>query len=124
RTELLKDNNRTEIDNEELTSIENEEGAENEEAKMEELYRQDYLQLRSPLSGKIPADIGEREEFLVRSFANRNRVSPYDASINFQYTFQGPSNLAGRIRALCFDRNDLSSNTLMVGGVSGALFKS
>ena len=36
RTELLKDNNPAEIDNEELTRIENEEGKENEEAKMEE----------------------------------------------------------------------------------------
>ncbi len=122
RTELLINSNSTEIDNEELTSAENEEGEENEEAKMEELYRLDYLQLRSPLTGKIPTDIGEREEAFIRSFANR--VSPHDASINFQYTFQGPSNLAGRIRALCFDKNDLTSNTLMVGGVSGALFRS
>ncbi|MFI5407412.1 MAG: WD40/YVTN/BNR-like repeat-containing protein, partial [Nitrososphaerales archaeon] len=116
RTELIKHNNPTKIDNEELTE------EENEEANLEELYRLDYLQLRNPSSGKIPADIGEREEVLVKSFANR--VNLHDVSDNFQYTFQGPSNLAGRIRALCFDRNDLNSSTIMVGGVSGALFKS
>ena len=122
RTGLLKHNDPREFDNEELTETENEEGEENEEANMEELYRMDYLQLRNPLSGKIPADIGEREEVFSRSFANRARTQ--DANIDFQYSFQGPSNLAGRIRALCFDRNDVSSNTLMVGGVSGGLFKS
>ena len=115
RTGLLKDNNATEINSEEL------DGEEKKEAKMEEIYRMDYLQLRNPLSGKIPADIGEREDAVAKSFANQ--VNHYDVN-GFQYSFQGPSNLAGRIRALCFDRNDLSSNTLMVGGVSGGLFKS
>ncbi len=113
---LLRLNNTNEIKKEELSE------EENEEANMEERYRLEYQQLRNPLTGKIPADIGEREEAIAKSFANR--VNPLDVNSNFQYSFQGPSNLAGRIRALCFDRNDLSSNTLMVGGVSGGLFKS
>ena len=87
-----------------------------------EYMKQEFDLLKNPTTGKIPRDVGEKEAALssqlMQGALSRTNIS----AIN--YSFQGPNNMAGRIRALCFDRSDLTGSTVMTGGVSGGLFKS
>jgi photosystem II stability/assembly factor-like uncharacterized protein len=102
--------------------------AENETVEMpkaewfEHYYDEEFKLLRSSRTGIIPPQIGEQQAALSMQMMQEARLrrNVDDAT----YSFEGPNNLAGRMRAICFDKNDATGNTLMVGSVSGGLFSS
>lgn len=61
----------------------------------------------------------ELQEQRLAEFANR---VPGDASGN-GWIERGPDNVGGRTRAVMFDPNDLTNETVFAGGVSGGLWK-
>ncbi len=65
---------------------------------------------------QIRADL---QEVHTAQFANR---VPGDASGN-DWIERGPDNVGGRSRAVMFDPNDLTNETVFAGGVSGGLWK-
>ena len=52
------------------------------------------------------------------------RLATAKAIGNVNWVERGPSNVGGRTRALLFDQNDASNNTVFAAGVSGGLWKS
>jgi hypothetical protein len=88
--------------------------------------RQEWLQLRDPGTGNIPAEIRAKElayaktlpssESLVHSGLRKGEV--------LSWTSRGPVNQGGRTRALAFDISDVSGNTILAGGVSGGMWRS
>jgi len=64
-----------------------------------------------------------REELnLERKRAAQAGRTPGDASDN-NWVERGPTNVGGRTRAIMFDPNDASYNTVFAGGISGGLWK-
>lgn len=80
--------------------------------------------LKDPRTGKIPTGIRELELNQAREIYRQQLASAPLFKMNAAaYTFQGPSNLGGRTRALAFDISDASSQTMIAGSVSGGVFK-
>jgi hypothetical protein len=84
----------------------------------------EFDMLKEPKSGRIPEGVYEAElqqarEIFARQQANR------ETAVN-TYSFQGPDNLGGRVRAIVYDvrYNGTSNQTMFAGGVSGGIFKS
>lgn len=78
--------------------------------------------LKDPHTGKIPPDARELELKQAKEILSAQNQSASSLSAN-TYTFQGPSNLGGRTRALAFDVADASGNTMIAGSVSGGVFR-
>jgi hypothetical protein len=72
-----------------------------------------------PRSGIIPADAALKDAQLARRLLNR---WSHQASLLSIVHPIGPTNVAGRIRALAFDRR--SSQVIMTGGVTGGIWRS
>ena len=74
----------------------------------------------NPATGKL--DDGEltilREQLKQERLLQRN-----PGSVDNAWEERGPNNVGGRTRALMFDPNDLTNNTVYAGGVSGGLWK-
>ncbi len=84
-------------------------------------FDQKYLSEINPVTGKIHREnIFELQEKLKK---NRPvfRV-PGDASDN-SWIERGPNNVGGRTRAIIFDPNDATDETVIAGGVSGGLWR-
>lgn len=89
----------------------------------------EWLQLRNPATGRIPAKIREKglrfdrtipmkEEILFR----KNGMASPQSVQTYNWEQRGPYNIGGRTRALAIDVND--ENTLLAGGVNGGMWKS
>jgi len=80
------------------------------------------------LNPKLGRPTGENLEAVRRQLEKEREDAlltgrtPGDASDN-QWVERGPNNVGGRTRALLFDPNDATGNTVLVGGVSGGLWK-
>ena len=74
----------------------------------------------NPATGKL--DEGEvailREELIQQRISQRN---PGEAGNDWEE--RGPNDIGGRTRAILFDPNDATNNTVYAGGVSGGLWK-
>jgi hypothetical protein len=80
--------------------------------------------LKDPRTGKIPEDIRELELAQAREIFDKQLSSGHASRIaSTVYTYQGPSNLGGRTRAIAFDVTDPTSGTILAGCVSGGLFR-
>lgn len=86
----------------------------------EERLRHEFNLQKNPITGEIPEDEKEKEyqnALLAKENASLNRVT------TSTYTSRGPTNFGGRTRALAVDISDVSSNTILAGGISSGLFR-
>ena len=79
--------------------------------------------LKDPRTGKIPPDVRELELKQAKEILDKQKLSASGLASANTYTFQGPSNLGGRTRALAFDVADGTGNTMIAGSVSGGVFR-
>ncbi len=90
---------------------------EDRQNEMEGLMQQDFYMTKDPKLGYVPI---ERKllasEQLMQQFA-------LGRTNDFSWQERGPSNIAGRVRAVLIDRRDPSGNTIFSGGVAGGLWK-
>jgi hypothetical protein len=88
-------------------------------------YEHEWELNMSPVDGKThPENVFGVIEDLKRKRAQefaQGRV-PGDASNN-NWVERGPNNVGGRVRAVMFDPNDATNETVFAGGVSGGLWK-
>lgn len=84
-------------------------------------FEQEYLNEMNPYTGKT----NKLELFELQKKLNLERVFrkvPGD-DLNNPWIERGPNNVGGRTRAVIFDPNDASHETVFAGGVSGGLWK-
>ncbi|MDG1508961.1 MAG: hypothetical protein P8Q53_04185, partial [Flavobacteriaceae bacterium] len=84
-------------------------------------FEQEYLNEINPATGRTH----KRELLQLQKELNAERLSqraPGDAENN-PWVERGPDNIGGRTRALLFDPNDVTQETVYAGGVSGGLWK-
>jgi len=75
----------------------------------------EWMRLRSPKTGKIPAGIRQRELDFAKAL-------PKQTAKTITWQRRGPINVGGRTRALAIDVTDES--TILAGGVSGGIWRS
>jgi len=84
-------------------------------------FEQEYLNEIDPSTGRT----NKRELLQLQAELNAERLqarAPGDA-VNNPWVERGPDNVGGRTRALLFDPNDPTQETVYAGGVSGGLWK-
>ncbi|TVZ56645.1 putative secreted protein (Por secretion system target) [Lutibacter sp. Hel_I_33_5] len=84
-------------------------------------FEQEYLNEMNPTTGRTH----KKELFKLQEKLNKKRTLlrvPGDKSDN-AWVERGPDNVGGRTRALIFDPNDTTQETVFAGGVSGGLWK-
>ena len=92
--------------------------------------RYQYMKLRDPKTGKIPANIRQKElEFAATLPVRSSNQSlgktsgPAGASVvSNSWQLRGPHNVGGRTRALGIDK--MNESILLAGGVSGGMWRS
>ncbi|MEO1050796.1 MAG: T9SS type A sorting domain-containing protein [Bacteroidota bacterium] len=90
----------------------------------------DVLRLRSPRTNLIPDNIRQKEVTFTKSipvssgYALKSKTLKNARTEAFNFINRGPDNVGGRTRALAFDMNDPSGNTILAGGVSGGMWRS
>lgn len=88
-------------------------------------YEQEWELTMNPAVGRpTPENLIEIQKDAVnkRNELLLNGRTPGDATDN-SWVERGPNNVGGRTRAIMFDPNDTSNNTVIAGGVSGGLWK-
>ena len=88
-------------------------------------YEQEWELSMNPETGK--PDVQKLRELRNRLNKERNDLlasgrTPGDGSDN-NWIERGPNNVGGRVRAVMFDPNDATNETVFAGGVSGGLWK-
>ncbi|KGL62829.1 glycoside hydrolase, GH74 family [Polaribacter sp. Hel1_85] len=79
------------------------------------------LTMNPELGRPTPIKVAELQKELIQKNNYQSRT-PGDASDNM-WINRGPNNVGGRTRALMFDPNDTTDNTVFAGSVSGGLWK-
>ena len=80
---------------------------------------------KNPLTGTIPMEEKQREldnTLLIKQESNL-RTTAFRRAASNTYVSRGPSNFGGRTRALAVDILDVTSNTILSGGVTSGLFR-
>lgn len=88
-------------------------------------YESEWELTMSPTLGRpTPENLAEIRKKLdaERKKSQNNARTPGDASTN-SWVERGPTNVGGRTRAIMYDPNDASNETVFAGGVSGGLWK-
>lgn len=82
------------------------------------------MMLKNPTTGKIPANIRERELNYVYSSKARllPSLNPKARTTGGTFSARGPFNVGGRTRAIGIDTRN--TNIVMIGGASGGLYRS
>ncbi len=75
---------------------------------------------RNPLTGEIP--IEEKAQELQKAQELKRNQELFKSTTR-TYISRGPSNFGGRTRAVRVDLSDVTSNTILSGGVSSGLFR-
>lgn len=100
--------------------------ARNKEKETEEVearQRQEFLMTQDPALKRVPREkLAIADEWIdnQRRWLQNN---PQDINATIAWEERGPNNIAGRIRAVLFDLNDATNNTVLVGSVSGGLWR-
>ncbi|MDQ6762569.1 MAG: T9SS type A sorting domain-containing protein [Bacteroidota bacterium] len=100
-------------------SEEENEGKENLALSLKEEFLQEFNRTKDPSTNTVP-----KERLLVAGqevkqfFLNKT-----NAISGISWQEQGPANVGGRTRAILFDKNDATNNTIFAGGVSGGIWK-
>ena len=79
----------------------------------------EFEMTRDPNTGEIPFGRLEAAKSVYNKLSNSNYKST--GAINWQE--RGPDNVGGRTRAMIFDMDDLSGNTVIAASVSGGIWK-
>ena len=103
-----------------------EKGAEREGEEKENLaftIRQEFLQefekTKDPNTNTVPRErLLDASDHVKQFFANKQ-----NAISGISWQERGPNNIGGRTRAILFDKNDASNNTIFAGGVAGGIWK-
>lgn len=93
------------------------------ENRLERLKYQQKM-LRNPVTGKIPANIREKElNYVYSSKAGLlPSLNPNARTTGGSFSARGPFNVGGRTRAIGIDARN--TNIVMIGGASGGLYRS
>ncbi len=84
-------------------------------------FEQKYLSEINPATGRVHKEnVYDLQEKLASQSASRR--SPGDGTDN-DWEERGPNNVGGRTRAIMFDPNDATNETVFAGGVSGGLWR-
>lgn len=90
-----------------------------ERDEMEKAMQQEFLMTADPALGYIP-----KERLIAALDYKRKLMAARGAGINaFTWTERGPSNIAGRTRAVFIDSRDATGNTVFAASVSGGIWK-
>ena len=76
---------------------------------------------RNPITGEIPLEEKESEYNTSLDLMQQKRFRKTTSST---YVSRGPSNFGGRTRAFAVDVSDVTSKTMLSGGISSGLFRS
>jgi hypothetical protein len=79
------------------------------------------LTMNPELGRPTPIKVAQLQKELLQK--QNNLSKPPGDYIGNKWISRGPNNVAGRTRALMFDPNDATDNTVFAGGVSGGLWK-
>jgi trimeric autotransporter adhesin len=91
---------------------------ENPGVTIREEYLQEFQRTKDPSTGTVP-----RERLLEANDQVKQYYSKDFAITGINWVERGPSNVGGRTRAILFDKNDATDNTLFAGGVAGGIWK-
>ncbi len=87
-----------------------------------ERIKYEYMRLRDPNTGLIPANIKHYETEYVRTLAPAEGKTAYSKIQSARWDRRGPFEVGGRTRALAIDVSN--ENTMLAGGVSGGMWRS
>ncbi len=103
-----------------------EEGNESEGEEKENLaftIRQEFLQefekTKDPNTNTVPRERLLNASDVVKQFFTNKQT----AISGISWQERGPNNVGGRTRAIIFDKNDATNNTIFAGGVAGGIWK-
>ena len=93
--------------------------------------KQEILMTKDPHLGFVPTD---RLEAARQKLMQNSRIASYSVNspgnstfttlgTGLSWTERGPNNIGGRCRAVLVDRSDATGNTVLVGSVSGGLWR-
>lgn len=99
-------------------TAESEAEGENKMESLREGLLQEIKKTKDPVTGTVP-----RERLLVAKQQVDEYFTTERAAPGIQWVERGPNNIGGRTRALIFDRNDVTNNTVFAGNVAGGLWK-
>jgi len=110
-----------------FVSLEGFEAEEEDENRLEMIaneMQQEFEMTRDPNTGTVPRE----RLMLAKKYADKlqkeiSEGKERNAIPNFTWEERGPSNVAGRTRAILVDANDMSNETVFAGSVSGGLWK-
>jgi len=93
------------------------------QVELKDRMHQEFLMTQDPALKAIPTErLQEAEKWIANQAAFlQNNPSQILSAISWQE--RGPNNIGGRVRALIFDLNDATNNTVFAGSVSGGLWK-
>lgn len=80
-------------------------------------FEQKYLSEINPTTGRT------HQENILKLQKKLNRSKRAPGEVDNNWVERGPDNVGGRTRALIFDPNDTTNETVFAGGVSGGLWK-
>ena len=96
----------------------------NQQEELGQRAHHEFLMTMDPKLGYVPTERlieGEKRAAEIMSALGPNGTSTISS---LTWTERGPVNIGGRTRALLFDKNDATNNTVLAGGVSGGLWRS
>ncbi|MDB5196960.1 MAG: type sorting protein [Flaviaesturariibacter sp.] len=96
-----------------------EEGEENEQDRVEQALKQEFMMTQDPALGYIPTERLAVAQAYMKSLMGA-RMGGF-AALSWQE--RGPNNVAGRTRAALVDLKDNSGNTVFAASVSGGIWK-
>lgn len=82
----------------------------------------EWLMLRDPATGEIPANIRQRELAYATKLPVAKAGLPQARTAETEWQAAGPFNIAGRTRALALDNRN--EQIILAGGVSGGMWRS
>lgn len=83
---------------------------------------QDFLRTLDPASGEIPVERLFAANVLASEQLRQARASGGGPLVTEAWEERGPTNVAGRTRAILFDPNDATNKRVFAGGVAGGLW--
>jgi type IX secretion system substrate protein len=113
---------------------ESREGREENDEEVLARIKQEVLMTKDPVLGYVPTERLEQAARFMQNRVTTNGVgnSPngsgsggtvLGSSSGLVWAERGPSNIGGRCRAILFDKSDATGNTVLVGSVSGGLWR-
>jgi len=95
-------------------------GEQNRQEEVKERMEHEVTMTKDPLLGYVPKERLALAEQQAEEIRLSQRNSPMAL---MTWTERGPNNMGGRSRAVLVDRNDATNNTVLVGSVSGGLWR-